>query len=187
MKTSLVYSIAFATLSDMKRAVLELEKLDGGSSTLPGKDDLDDALDGAEELHMPTKTELKATLTAFRDEFGAPELKKLLKEHNAANLGALGQDEWPAIFASANNRLADGDDLDSDIDDDDDLFAEEDGDDDEGVEVTPEVVKAAVQAFAKKNGAGKAKEILQANGLNTVRGLPSAPTDALAKIFKAVS
>lgn len=146
----------------------------------------DEPEDAAEEnLKVPTGPELQAILTQVRDDLGQEALTEILTAFGASKLKELDKSDWPAAFAAAQQALGDGDDddlLDDDGEDDDDLL--DDGDDEEGPDA--EEVKTACQNYAKKHGKDKTNAILKKNGLNTVRGLASAPQAVLTAVYKAV-
>lgn len=176
---NLQFAILFDTTEELEDAVTTLE---GGGKTGGKKKP------STKKLHVPSKKELKDALTELREEAGTETLKDLLKTHGAKNLATLEEDEWPSIYAEAKNLLdeedGDGDD-DLDMDDDDDLDMDDDGMDDDDVDF--EEVKSAVQQFAKKNGRDEATEILEDNGLKSVRGLKGATAEQRVKIYRAVT
>jgi hypothetical protein len=173
--TAALFALTFESAEELENAQAILEGGTPAGSKPAGK-----------KLHVPSKKELKDTLTELREEAGSETLKDLLKTHGAKNLATLDEDEWPGIYAAAKNILDEDDGL---GDDDDDLDMDDDDDDLGGADadVDPEEVKAAVQKYAKANGRDEATDILKENGLNSVRGLKGATTEQRAKIYRAVT
>ncbi len=150
---------------------------------------LDDELDSLgiedEELFTPSRKELLAKLTELRD---APDgnslLKDILTSYGAKKLGDVVDSDWPSMYKAAEEAL-------KGFGGDDDLGLDDDSASGRSVpaikKLDPEDVKTACQAYAQKHGKQKATALLKQCGLNSVRGIKSAPVDVLRNLYKAVS
>jgi len=139
----------------------------------------------AEELYTPTATELRNILIEVKELKGAETAKEILAAHGGKTLKTLPKEEYAAVYATAKSMLEGVDETEEELEEQEENF--DDLDMEEDTELDPELVKIAVQKYAKRNGKAKAVEILKANGLNTVRGLKAADGSILAAIYKTVN
>ena len=145
----------------------------------------------AEELYTPTATELRNILIEVKELKGAETAKEILAAHGGKTLKTLPKEEYAAVYATAKSMLEGVDETEEELEEQEENFffktIRDNLDMEEDTELDPELVKIAVQKYAKRNGKAKAVEILKANGLNTVRGLKAADGSILAAIYKTVN
>lgn len=147
---------------------------------------------GVAEKYLEEAEYTKATITAAYEDIvehiGKKEAKALLKAFDAKKVKDLDEENYKDFWTSAQEMLAeispDGNtDVEEEGEGEDPEDEGEDDGEDEGID--REELKKAIQKIAGKDKEG-AVEILNAAGLNTVRGMAKADEAALKKMFKAV-
>lgn len=177
-----------AVLAKAIAAVLADEKPAKSSGSMFDKADTK-----ASKTRKNAKSKSTVTVQDIMDlvkEIGIKECRPVLKEAGYASPKALkeadlDEEEIEEILASLKELQSEEDEDESDEDDDEE--SDDDDEDESDDEIDVELVKKAVQAFAKENGKEAADEILEEFEIKSVRSLNKLDQEQLEELYEAVT
>lgn len=159
-------------------------------------DDTPKAAKASKKSKKADKSVFEVTAQMVADlckEIGASTCRPVLKELGFTTPKAIIKDdpdseELTPLYEALKALQEDDDEEDEDDEDeDDDEDDDEDEDDEDEDEINVDVVKKAVQAFAKENGKDEADEILEEFDIKSVRSLKKLDQEQLEELYEAVS